>query len=89
METIILPHSFVRLIQYDKEAQTLFLTMQKGKQYKFINFTEEAFNLLKMANNKGNYIANNILKHHQGALNGIVPQSEISRIANYQKFLAS
>ena len=91
METINLKYSFLVLIQYDEAAKTLYLTLKSGKQYKYKGFTPDAWMRLKQAQNKGSYIANNVLTG-KDALKGefvkLISSAEISRISNFQKYLA-
>lgn len=91
METIRLKYSFLSLIQYNKDTQTLFLTLAKGKQYKHEGFTESDWIGLKLAKNKGSYISINVLSGEnaiQGEYVRTLNASEINRITNFQKYLA-
>lgn len=91
METIKLKQSFLAAIQFQEEEKTLFLTLKSGKQYKYANFTKGAWLRLKQANNKGSYIATQILsgpKAYAGEFVRLVDPRELNQNTNFQKFLA-
>ena len=91
MEKIKLPNSFLAFIEYDKEAEALFLTLKSGKQYKYTTFPEKEWEKLKTINNKGSYIAISIIgnRKYQYEFMGIVSPEVLNRNTNsYYKFLA-
>jgi len=80
MEKIILcKQSFIAYIEHEEDQ--LLITTKSGKQYKFA-VSQAEFNEIKQANNKGSFIALNILsgpKRKQGVFTRLVPQVEVKR----------
>lgn len=92
MNTIVLhPHSFIAFLEYSQEDSTLFLIMRKeGKKYQIKGFTGEEFKKIEQAQNKGSYIAHNILKNpaHNIEFLGNVSLMCTVNNRNYQRFLS-
>ena len=93
MERLIFPlKSFIAYVEYLPENTQLDVILRHGKRYAY-NVPKSIFEDIKKANNKGSYIAVNVITKFDGYFMEFVPKATIEFITQpetkyYRKFLA-
>jgi len=86
-------HSFIAIIDYEDTIPVMFITLRKGKQYRYQGFPISEFEKIENCKNVGSYIAINIIKKYPGQFVKVVPAATIEyhihyTTTSYQNFLA-
>lgn len=93
MERLIFPiHSFIAYVEYLPENCQLDVILRQGKKYAY-NVPQSIFEDIKQANNKGSYVAVNVITKAEAHYIEVVPKATIELITlpktkYYRKFLA-
>lgn len=93
MERIIFPiKSFIAYVEYLPENAQLDVVLRHGKKYAY-NVGKKVFDAIKLANNKGSYVAINVITKCQSYFIEVVPAATIELITLpktkfYTKYLA-
>lgn len=81
MKRIIFPtKSFCAFIDYNEAERLLFITLRNGRHYLYEKVPKGKFALLESSTNKGNYLANNVIKDKDGIFLCIVPMADIEKV---------